>query len=916
MTFLCPSCRSSIAETAAFCPSCGSKIDPELTVDAEAPGVAPDPVAPDPAPATGKAVDRFETGECVGERYRIVQQLGRGAMGEVYRADDLELGQSVALKFLPQRLANDDEALERLRSEVRLARGVSHANVCRVYDLNRVDGHAFLTMEYIDGEDLSGVLRRLGRPSREKAEELARQICSGLAAAHEVGVLHRDLKPANIMIDGRGRARITDFGIAALTEDLEGTTELAGTPAYMAPEQLADARYSVQSDIYSLGLVLHEVFTGRPVFETDSLQELRALHDSGSTTSFDSTHVDPVIERAIRRCLEAEPDSRPGSVYEVLRSLPGGDPLAAAIAAGETPSPQMVAAAEGAGSLPPWVAATCLAVVLGGLVVVTVLSKHTTRVNRQPLDSPGAAPAALATKAREIVRGLGYDSPPRDSAFGYGRDVDYVRYVQESDKSSDRWDRLAAGQPAVLHFWYRQSPSPLLPRRLIDPGGYQRVSLLDPPPMQSGMVSVELDLKGQLIGLHSVPPQSLPEPSDGVTGQAETPAATFDFSRLFELAGFDPDQLQSTEPQWTAPVMADEHRAWTGMFPDAPDTAVRIEAAAFRGRPVYFDLVGEWTRPSREEATQGVAGLATRNRIGVALMITLMVAAVCLAPRNLRQGRADRRGAFRLAAYALTASMGIWLCCASHVAAIEEYGQFTLGAAFALWTAALLWVFYIALEPYMRRLWPDSLVSWSRLLSGRLRDPLVGRDLLLGATVAVLVQILRQMNVIVPSWLGLEEALPLFSGDLDSVLGTKHSVAALLQASLYSLNIGLIGFLMLMLLRVGLRRQWLAAGAFVAFCTMLYSFGSGHPYVSWLFLGAAFTIQVTFVTRYGLFLYVSYAFAIRLLTSFPITPDFSVWYAGTGLFAIGVVAVMAAYGFWTCLAGRRLFPSDIFPETT
>jgi serine/threonine protein kinase len=169
--------------------------------------------APTPTPDYGAIHGRFLPGTVFGERYRIIELLGRGGMGEVYRADDLDLGQAVALKFLPASVAQDEIALARLRSEVRLARQISHPNVCRVFDIGHLDGQYFLSMEYVDGEDLASVLRRMGRPSREKALQIARQICAGLRAAHENGVLHRDLKPANIMIDGRGRVRLMDFGL-------------------------------------------------------------------------------------------------------------------------------------------------------------------------------------------------------------------------------------------------------------------------------------------------------------------------------------------------------------------------------------------------------------------------------------------------------------------------------------------------------------------------------------------------------------------------------------------------------------------------------------------------------------------------------------------------------------------------------
>ncbi|MBI1874126.1 MAG: serine/threonine protein kinase, partial [Acidobacteria bacterium] len=162
--------------------------------------------------------ERFLPGAILAGRYRVVGPLGRGGMGDVYRADDLKLGQSVALKFLTARMARDREWLARFHNEVKIARQVSHPNVCRVHDIGEVDGEPFLSMEYVDGEDLASLLRRIGRLPSDKAVEIARQLAAGLAAAHHNGVLHRDLKPANVMIDGRGRVKITDFGLADLAE--------------------------------------------------------------------------------------------------------------------------------------------------------------------------------------------------------------------------------------------------------------------------------------------------------------------------------------------------------------------------------------------------------------------------------------------------------------------------------------------------------------------------------------------------------------------------------------------------------------------------------------------------------------------------------------------------------------------------
>src|SRR6516162_629289 len=206
---------------------------------------------------------RFPAGTILGERYRILGLLGKGGMGEVYRAHDLKLEQQVALKFLPPAMARNSRLLERFRGEVRIARQISHRNVCRVYDLGEIDGAPFISMEYVDGEDLGSLLRRIGRLPGDKALEFARRLCAGLAAAHEKGVLHRDLKPANIMIDGRGQVLIMDFGLAAVAEAVKGGDIRSGTPAYMAPEQKEGREVTVRSDLYSLGLVLAEMFTGQ-----------------------------------------------------------------------------------------------------------------------------------------------------------------------------------------------------------------------------------------------------------------------------------------------------------------------------------------------------------------------------------------------------------------------------------------------------------------------------------------------------------------------------------------------------------------------------------------------------------------------------------------------------------------------------
>src|SRR5580692_6340729 len=246
----------------------------------------PDPdnietVAMATAPAsTPPPAQRFAPGTLLASRYRIVSRLGKGGMGEVFRADDLVLGQSVALKFLPETARGNENLLARFFQEVRITREISHPNVCRVYDIGEAAGQPFLSMEYIDGEDLSSLLRRIGRLPADKAAEFARKMCAGLAAAHAHGVLHRDLKPANIMIDSQGQVVITDFGLAGIAEELQGAEVRNGTPAYMAPEQLTGQEVSARSDIYSLGLVMYEMFTGRAPFEASTAAEMLRLRQS------------------------------------------------------------------------------------------------------------------------------------------------------------------------------------------------------------------------------------------------------------------------------------------------------------------------------------------------------------------------------------------------------------------------------------------------------------------------------------------------------------------------------------------------------------------------------------------------------------------------------------------------------------
>ncbi len=444
---------------------------------------------------------RFPPGALLGGRYRILGLLGRGGMGEVYRASDLMLAQPVALKFLPQEASHNPRLLERFHSEVRVARLVSHPNVCRVFDIGEVEGMPFISMEYVDGEDLASLLTRIGRFPGDKALEAARKLCAGLAAAHDRGVIHRDLKPQNIMINKRGDVVIMDFGLAAITDQLSGPEVRNGTPAYMSPEQLKGAAVTTRSDIYSLGLVLFELFTGKRPFEARTLQQLIDMQESaqlpGMTTI--AADVDPAVENVIRRCLDPDPLRRPAGALSISAALPGGDPLAAALAAGETPSPEMVASAGKVEGLARKWAIPCLAVVVASLLFAPWLLYRERAILRAPLEDP---PDVLAHQAREIAVSFGYPARPADSSVWLEHRGPLVQYLNQLPEPQNWAAWLAAEAP--LRAVYRQSPDALTASPTGDVGAE------NPPMSKPGMVSVSVDGYGKLLSFSAIPSADQP----------------------------------------------------------------------------------------------------------------------------------------------------------------------------------------------------------------------------------------------------------------------------------------------------------------------------------------------------------------------------------------------------------------------
>jgi hypothetical protein len=827
-------------------------------------------------------------------------------MGEVYRAEDLKLGHVVALKFLPASLQSDAAALAGFHAEVRNARQVSHPNVCRVYDIGEVNGQHFLTMEYIDGEDLASLLRRIGRLPSDKALETAHQISAGLAAAHDCGLLHRDLKPANIMLDGRGRVRITDFGLALSSDDALGRSETAGTPAYMAPEQIAKGEASVRSDIYSLGLVLYELFTGRLPYQATTPIEWRRAHLESSPRAPSSVvkDIDPVVEKAILRCLQKGPAQRPSSVRQVAAAFPGGDPLAAALAAGETPSPEMVAASGETEGLRPVVAWALLAGVIVLVTAVILVGAQTMLYRRVPLEKP---PEALAERARDILQSVGYSDPPVDTALGFYEGTDFLRYIKEHDKSKTRWDHIDTG---AIVFWYRGSPRPLASWNIFsDAPGLGAVWTDDPSLDKSGMTLVELTPLGRLTHLIAIPPQ---------VEKAEGAASPPDWALLFSAAGLDPVKWPSARPLWTPPFYSDARAAWTGSLAERPDVPMRIEAAAYRGKPVYFELIGPWSSPGRMRPYQPTTGERVLLVLLTVLLLSMVVVGAVLARRNLRLGRGDRRSASRLAAFVFVASAVAVFFSAHHVPNYDELELFFEFLAWGVFLSGFFWVLYIALEPYVRRRWPATLVSWSRLLAGGFRDPLVGRDVLAGCLWGVLVTALLQLRWFVRSWLG-DVPEPMTTGPLSSLLGARTVIAGMSNGLTVALVFSFSFLFVLFLFRVLLRKEWAAAVAFVLFFTVFLNapqlFAGGPAAASALMIGLILNgLSVFLLIRLGMLALVASVVFQFCFLGLPLTIQGSAWYASISLTGILLMAAITFYGFYTSLGGRPVFGAAVLED--
>ena len=841
----CERCGFDIAEGNLYCGKCGRALRSNAELATRTIG---EPSARASSTTSVSSDEgRFPAGTVLAQRYRIVNLLGRGGMGEVYRATDLLLGQPVALKFLPPILAHDEGAASRLRNEVKTARQVTHPNVCRVHDIGEHDGQLYLSMEFVDGEDLASLLRRIGRLPEDKGLEIARKLCAGLAAAHEKGVIHRDLKPANVMIDGRGQVIITDFGLAGFSEGIKDVW--SGTPAYMSPEQKAGREVTARSDIYSLGLVLHELFTGK----------------KSTATSTTSDVLDPAIGQVIEACLQEDPQKRPASPLLVARALPGSDPLAAALAAGETPSPELVAASgEHAGLRPAWAVALA-AVVISGLLFKAWFTQ------RNAIDQaiPTKAPESLVHQAQELVDKWAAGAQPANEIYGLSLDEDYLKDLDRLLRSGQATARDCLWTPHT--FWYRSGPVPHGSLRITTD---TRMSADDPPLTTPGMVLVILDARGRLREFKTVP---LTEARDVGSGPPE-------WAPLLTAAGLERDRLTPLRsPQSLNPV-------WT--YQGREGLRYRVEAESYEGQVRRFAV-------QREQA-QVAEGSSSW------IILTISVLAVLFAIRNYRRGRADIHGSLTLAitVFLLIGARQL-LVAADPLHWSRRVGLVEIFAGPVL--AALVYAgAYMAVEPFVRRRWPQVLVTWTRFLRGEWHDAAAGRDLLVGlagyvVTTAAL-GILAVWNLAPPSFL---------IDTHEHLVGARHVLGFLLLMPAAAIERSVMSLFLIFVLRLILRRDWLAGVA----ATLLFTFiilSLWNWYDPPVIVAALVIAGINFIVliRYGFLATV--AKEVGVLAGFVVaTLDPAAWFAGYSFLAMAAVMALTLFAFRSSLGGQKLLNEEI-----
>ena len=357
---------------------------------------------------------------------------------------------------------------------------------------------------------------------------------------------------------------------------------------------------------------------------------------------------------------------------------------------------------------------------------------------------------------------------------------------------------------------------------------------------------------------------------------------------------------------WNSLSAADTHMAWTGTWPGTT-RPLRIEAASLHGKPVFFSLVGDWTKPDRMKNPDDSTGKKVQQGLTIAVFLSLFLGAVYLARRNYRQGRGDREGAFRLASVMFALELLLWLCRGHLYPSIDMLGLLIIAISTALFVSGTTWLLYLALEPWVRRRWPQTIISWSRLLAGQFRDPLVGRDILFGVMLGVGWILIFQIRSIPIMHMGSSPGLP----QPEYLTGRRAALGALLTQIANSI-IGTMHFFFLLLgLKVILRKDWLAVIAFVAIFALPRGLTSSYLVVELPTQILVYAIAVLIVLRFWADPLACAIFTVNLVLSIPFTGDLSAWYMPASILALFSVVALASWGFYQSLGGEPIWRPEL-----
>jgi len=524
------------------------------------------------------------------------------------------------------------------------------------------------------------------------------------------------------------------------------------------------------------------------------------------------------------------------------------------------------------------------------LAVVFGLARFTMDQSFAPFPK---SPDALEDRARELIRSFGYTAEPTDSASWWERQGDYLAYRATHEPSTQWWPSLSRTDPHPWRFWYRESPRFLIPENPFSETTTIRPN--DPPMEISGMVSIAMDARGKLERLRAVPPQV------EIPGASSAPP---DWRPFFAAAGLDLARFAPSAPKWVPEEPFDARADWERSGTSLTDPPIHVAAASWHGRPVWFAVLYPWSVPEREIETSphsAISDIAIVVYIGGA-----WIAGIVLARRNLRLGRGDRRGALRLAAFVFATGVLAWLFAWHHVPQpATEFFQLINAVAVSLFLAVFVWLAYVAIEPILRRRSPELLFSCSRVLAGRFRDPLVGRDLLAGILGGAAMALMLHATEVLPNWIPLSGMTPQ-PPSRAMMLGPASSIARVFELLSHG-PLDALGWMTLFAFGlVVLRRRWLAAGFLGLFVTLVAAGDAGENYA--VMLPAAVAAAAMFVLvamRSGVLAVAVILVVTPLLLTAPLTLDVSRWYAGRGLVVVAGIVSLTIWAFWTSLGGRR-----------